>query len=148
LMRAYQAMQDTRSMFLTYLVENGLNIVLAFALYPRWGVQGLAAALALAYAGGCVVALLDFRRRLGGLQGGRLTVVLYRIAVAAILTADVSLAVSIVLAKFLGTAAGVVLFVRVLAAVIAGVTVYVRVARYFGVDEVRMLLQPRRRPAS
>jgi putative peptidoglycan lipid II flippase len=148
LMRAYQAIQDTRAMFLTYLVENGLNVLFAFVLYPRWGVQGLAAALALGYAGGCAVALLDMRRRLGDLRGGRLGLTLYRITVAAVVTADVALAVSVVMANIFGTARGGVLLFRVVAAVIAGVTVYVRVARYFGVDEVRTLLQPRRRPAS
>ena len=148
LMRAYQAMQDTRSMFLTYLVENGLNVLLAFALYPRWGVQGLAAALALAYAGGSAVALFDMRRRLGDLRGGRLGLTLYRISVAAVVTADVALGISVLMARVFGTARGGVLLLRVAAAVIAGVTVYVRVARYFGIDEVRTLLQPRRRPAS
>ncbi|MGI8685148.1 MAG: murein biosynthesis integral membrane protein MurJ, partial [Acidimicrobiales bacterium] len=34
LMKAFQAMQDTRSVFYLYLVENGLNAVLAVALYP------------------------------------------------------------------------------------------------------------------
>lgn len=148
LMRAYQAMQDTRAMFLTYLVENALNIVLAFALYPRWGVQGLAAALALSYAGGCAVALRDFRARLGNLRGGRLGVMLYRTAVAAAVTADAALGLSVLMAHLLGTAGGLALAIRVTVAVAAGVTVYVRVTRYFGVDEVRMLLPLRRRPAS
>jgi putative peptidoglycan lipid II flippase len=63
LMRTYQAMQDTRSMFLVYLVENGVNIVAALVLYPRFGVQGLGAAFALAYMVGTAVALVDLRRR-------------------------------------------------------------------------------------
>jgi len=37
LMRAYQAMQDTRTAFFMYLIENGINIVLAFALYRPLG---------------------------------------------------------------------------------------------------------------
>jgi len=40
-MRAYQAMQDARSMFWLYVLENGLTIVLALALYPVLGVGGL-----------------------------------------------------------------------------------------------------------
>jgi putative peptidoglycan lipid II flippase len=147
-MRAFQAIQDTRSMFYVYLVENGVNVLLAFVLYPTFRVQGLAAALALAYAVGSVVALSMFRRRLGGLAGRRLGTMLYRITFAAVVTADVSLAVSVVLAHLLGTSGGVTLLVRVVAAVSVGVTVYFRVARYFGVDEVRSLLQLRRRTAS
>jgi putative peptidoglycan lipid II flippase len=148
LMRAFQAMQDTRTMFLVYLVENGVNVILAFALYPTFGVQGLAAALALAYAVGCVVALRIFRDRLGGLAGRRIGTILYRIAVAGVVTADVALGASVLLAHLLGTSGGATLLVRVLAAVAVGVTVYLRVARYFGVDEVRSLLQLRRRTAS
>ncbi len=63
-------------------------------------------------------------------------------------SADVALAVSVVLAHLLGTSGGLTLLVRVLAAVATGVTVYLRVARYFGVDEVRSLLQLRRRTAA
>jgi putative peptidoglycan lipid II flippase len=148
LMRAFQAIQDTRTMFLVYLVENGVNILLAFALYPTFGVQGLAAALALAYAVGCVFALRIFHRRLGGLAGRRLGIILYRTTVAGVVSADVALAVSVLLAHLLGTSGGLTLLVRVLAAVATGVTVYLRVARYFGVDEVRSLLQLRRRTAA
>jgi putative peptidoglycan lipid II flippase len=44
LMRAFQAKQDTRSMFWIYLGENALTVVAALALYPAFGVRGLAAA--------------------------------------------------------------------------------------------------------
>lgn len=135
-------------MFLVYLIENSVNILLAFALYPTFGVQGLAAALALAYAVGCVFALRIFRRRLGGLAGRRLGITLYRTTVAGVVTADIALAVSVLLAHLLGPSGGLTLLVRVLAAVATGVTVYLRVARYFGIDEVRSLLQLRRRTAA
>lgn len=44
LMRAFQSKQDTRSMFWLYVAENALTVVAALALYPLWGVRGLAAA--------------------------------------------------------------------------------------------------------
>jgi putative peptidoglycan lipid II flippase len=44
LMRAFQSKQDTRSMFWIYLGENALTVVAALALYPAFGVRGLAAA--------------------------------------------------------------------------------------------------------
>jgi len=148
LMRAYQAMQDTRSMFISYVVENIVNIVLAFALYPLWGVRGLAAALALAYAAGGLFALADISQRVGGLHDGRVGIMLYRITVAAAITADLALAVSVIMAHLFGTSPGLPLLLRVAVAVIAGVTFYLRVARYFGVQEVRSLLQLRRRAAT
>jgi putative peptidoglycan lipid II flippase len=147
LMRSYQAMQDTRAMFVTSAVENGINIVLAVALHPAFGVRGLAAAFALSYGVGCLMALRDVRRRIDGLHGGRLGTMLYRIAVAAAVTADVALAVRVLLARVLGTSSELLLGVRVAASVTAGVTVYLRVARYFGVDEVGSLLHLRRRSA-
>jgi len=44
LMRAFQSKQDTRSMFWIYMGENALTLVAAPALYPTFGVKGLAAA--------------------------------------------------------------------------------------------------------
>jgi putative peptidoglycan lipid II flippase len=44
LMRAFQSKQDTRSMFWLYVGENALTVVAALALYPAFGVRGLAAA--------------------------------------------------------------------------------------------------------
>jgi putative peptidoglycan lipid II flippase len=44
LMRAFQSKQDTRSMFWLYVGENALTVVAALALYPSFGVRGLAAA--------------------------------------------------------------------------------------------------------
>jgi putative peptidoglycan lipid II flippase len=44
LMRAFQSKQDTRSMFWIYAGENALTVVAALALYPAFGVKGLAGA--------------------------------------------------------------------------------------------------------
>ena len=48
-MRAFYALQDTRTPFLLNAFENGLNVVLAIVLFPRFGVQGLALAWSGAY---------------------------------------------------------------------------------------------------
>lgn len=64
--RVWQSMQDTRTMFLLYVLENGVNIALALVLHPRFGVQGLAASYAAAYSVAAVVSLAALRRRLGG----------------------------------------------------------------------------------
>ena len=53
----FYAMQDTRTPFLLNCLENGLNIVLAIALYPAFGVEGLALAWSIAYIVAMVVAL-------------------------------------------------------------------------------------------
>ena len=54
--RALQARQDTRRVFYLYVLENGINIVLAVALYPSLHVRGLAYSYAAAYTVSAVVA--------------------------------------------------------------------------------------------
>ncbi|MEY2565547.1 MAG: putative peptidoglycan lipid flippase [Actinomycetota bacterium] len=141
LMRAYQAMQDTRQVFLLYLVENAVNIVLALVLYPSMGVRGLALAFTLAYAAGTAAALFTIRRRIGGLEGRALARSVLRVGVASAAMAVVTL----LSARFVGAASGPWLALRVTAGVVAGVTVYVAAARRLGVDEFFALLPLRRR---
>jgi len=61
--RTFQSMQDTKTPFWIYLVENGVNVVAAFALVGPLGVGGLALSLSLAYTVGAVVALAALARR-------------------------------------------------------------------------------------
>jgi putative peptidoglycan lipid II flippase len=145
LIRAFQAIQDTRSMFYIYLVENGLNIVLAFALYHRFGIRGLAAALSLAYAGGLVVAAVHLSRRMHGIGGARLATAFGLVLVGAALAAGAAWAVSSGLAHLPGGRRQIGVGLRVVVAAGAGVTVYLLAARELGFDEMRKLLQLRRR---
>ena len=64
LTRVWQSMQDTRMTFVLYVVENAINIALALVLFPRYGVQGLAAAYGAAYTLAALVALAVLSRRL------------------------------------------------------------------------------------
>ena len=124
LIRSYQAMQDTRTPFYLYLLENGLNVVLAFALYPSLGVQGLALSLSAAYTGAAVVATLDLRERLGRLDGGALLAHAGRVAPP---TVVMGLVVAMVGAVLTGQGS-VSLLVRVVLAVGAGGGAYFTVA--------------------
>ncbi|MGA8297722.1 MAG: murein biosynthesis integral membrane protein MurJ, partial [Acidimicrobiales bacterium] len=47
--RTFQAIQDTRTAFVMYVIENGLNVLVAFLLYKPLGVRGLALAYSIAY---------------------------------------------------------------------------------------------------
>jgi putative peptidoglycan lipid II flippase len=71
-LRGFYAMQDTRTPFLLNCLENGLNIVLAIALYPSLGVQGLALSWSIAYIVAMVASLAAMRRRLRRLEGRQL----------------------------------------------------------------------------
>jgi putative peptidoglycan lipid II flippase len=68
LMRAWQARRDTRTVFLLYLLENGLNIVLAVVLTRLDGLFGLGLSYGIAYSVGALVAGALLRRE--GLLGG------------------------------------------------------------------------------
>lgn len=135
LMRAYQAMQDTRAMFGIYLVENAVNVVLALALYPAMGVEGLALAFALAYTVGAVAAFARLQRRTDGLDGTAVVAALGRIGIAA---GALALLLAVVVTAVDGAVA------RVAIAVPTGVCVYLLVARAVGAGELFALLRIRK----
>lgn len=81
-LRAFYALQDTRTPFVLNCIENGINIVLAFALYPSLGVQGLALSWSIAYAVGSLLALAALRRRMGRLEGRQIGRSLQRVVLA------------------------------------------------------------------
>lgn len=135
LMRAYQAMQDTRSMFVLYAVENAVNIGLALVLHPVLGVQGLALAFALAYLVGTAVAAWHLRRRLGGLDGARIAGTLSRVAVAASVMAAVVGGIGALVDRP-GLRIGI--------AIPVGAAVYGLVARLMRTEELDTVLRIRR----
>src|SRR5439155_25037046 len=69
ILRGFYALHDTRTPFFLNLVENGINIVLAFALIGRWGAQGLAFSYSVAYMVAAVAAFAALRRRVGPIGG-------------------------------------------------------------------------------
>lgn len=136
LVRAFQSMQDTRSVFFLYLGENALNVVLALALYPSLGVQGLALSYSLAYtaaAGGAVVRL---QRRVGAVDMAGVVQAWARVALASAVMGGAVVAVTAIPAPGAVVAA---------AGVGAGVTVYLVVARRLGIQELSTLLRTERR---
>lgn len=63
--RVFQAMQDLRSAFGLYVLNNGLTVVLAVLLYRPAGVQGIAGAVSVGYTVAATAAGAVLRRRLG-----------------------------------------------------------------------------------
>ena len=133
LVRVLQAMQDTRTAFRIYLVENGINIVLAVALVGPLGVRGLALALSLAYTVAAGIALSVVSRREGGLGGPELTTPLSRVLVAtAVMAVATVLAVNVS-----GADSGLALLARILFAVVVGVAAFAGTTVLMGVREDR-----------
>ena len=141
LIRAFQAMQEARAVFFLYMAENAVNIALALALYPAFGVRGLALAFALAYAVGTLMAVLVMRRRSRGIDARVLATAALRVLIASAVMGAVAFGIS----ELIGGDDGLRLVARVGAGVVAGVTVYVLAARLLGIDELTALLRFRRR---
>jgi len=89
-MRAFYALQDTRTPFVLNTIENGMNVVLAIVLFPRLGVQGLALAWSGAYLVAAVGALAVLRRRIGGVPDATAMRSTVRAGVAAVALAVVA----------------------------------------------------------
>ena len=128
MVRVLQSMQDTRTAFRLYLVENGINIVVGLALVGPLGVRGLALSLSIAYSVTAVLALGVIRRRVGGLGGPDLVDPVKRV-----LAATGVMAVTTVLALSVsGATSGVALLGRVVLAVVVGAVTYVAAAAVLG----------------
>jgi putative peptidoglycan lipid II flippase len=121
LIRVFQSMQDTRTAFRLYLLENALNIVLAFAFSVPLGTAGLALSFSVAYSVAAVVAAFVLSRRVGGLHGAGLG----RAVARACLVTGIMGALVEVAATQVGTNHGIGLLFRVIVAVIVGVSVFV-----------------------
>jgi putative peptidoglycan lipid II flippase len=144
LMRGYQAMQDTRTMFKMYALENFLSLVATYPAYHAWGVQGLALAWSIPYSIVAVVAAAGLRRRVGSL-GGSLTVrALWRIAVVSAVMGAVLAVLRSVLPAGGGTLG---LLGRLIVEVGAGAGVYFLGARALGIEEIQPVLRLGRRLA-
>jgi len=135
LMRVFQAMKDTRTVFWLYLVENGVNVVLALALYPSMGARGLALSYSLAYTLGTAVALAWLGHRLGGLGRDELARSWARVAVASAAMAAVVMTVRALVGPDL---------VTVVLGVAAGLAAYVLAARTLAMPELSALRRIRR----
>jgi putative peptidoglycan lipid II flippase len=114
--RVLQSMQRTRVAFYLYLVENGLNIVLALALVHPLGVRGLALSLSIAYTVAALLALAVFRQWFGHLAERETWAPLWRVVVASVPMAVVVLVVS----NLSGSTSTLALLARVGSAVVAG----------------------------
>jgi putative peptidoglycan lipid II flippase len=137
LMRAYNAMQDARSMFWMYALENGLTVVAALILEPLMGVPGLALAWVGPYTLVSVVAVADLRRKIGPMGGMRTVKSLIRVAVAGGLAALVVVGLG---QAFPSHAGDLVIVMRLIVQLGVGALAYVVVAG--------ILPRPRSTPAA
>jgi putative peptidoglycan lipid II flippase len=136
--RVLQAMQRTKVAFYLYLVENGLNIVLAIALVHPLGVRGLALSLSIAYTVAALLALAVFHQWFGRLAPAETWSPLIRVVIASVPMAVVVLVVS----NLSGSTSVGGLLVRVVGAVAAGGATFAAVVIWLGRRHERRRRQP------
>jgi putative peptidoglycan lipid II flippase len=66
--RGFQTMRNARIVFVLYLIENSLNIVLAFLLAPKMGIKGICLSISIAYTVGFVIGALILRIKSGSFK--------------------------------------------------------------------------------
>jgi putative peptidoglycan lipid II flippase len=147
-LRAFYAMQDTRTPFLINVAAVGLNIAANLALFPLLEVRGLALGHALAYTFASVIAALVLRRRLGGLEEGHLARGLASVVAAATATAAGAWGAARLVAAVLGAGTLGEQAVQVGAGILAGLIIFIGAALLFRVEEFqlvkRTIVGPRR----
>jgi putative peptidoglycan lipid II flippase len=134
-LRGFYALHDTRTPFFLNVIENGVNVVLAFALIGPFGVQGLAFSYAAAYTIAAVLAFAALRRRVGRLEGRRLASTTAKIAIAAAVMGVVTYVVT----RAIGSPESGGAVVRLAIGVLVGVLVYGAGLLVLRVDEVSAL---------
>lgn len=138
MLRAFYAMQDTRTPFLINCFAVGLNIAINVPLFALIGVEGLAAGHAVAYTFGLALQLHTLHRRIGGLGGPRILRSVARIGGAGI---GMGVVVTVLLRVTDGAtrdAGGGEQLATLSAAVVVGVVSYLLLARLFRVEELAL----------
>lgn len=138
-LRAFYAMQDTKTPFLINVVAVILNAAINIPMFKLLGVEGLAAGHAISYVFGVTAQARVLSGRIGGLGGRELFSSLVRIAGATAIMGLVVFGASELMGNvlvgrdFLSQTAGL------LVPVITGVIVYLGAAHVLGVKELAMV---------
>jgi putative peptidoglycan lipid II flippase len=141
--RVLQAMQDTRTAFYLYVVENVINVVVGLALVGPLGVRGLALSLSIAYSVTAVLAVSVLRGRLGGLGGDQVSQPVKRVVISSAVMAVVTvLAVNVSSAQ-----SGFGVFLRVALATVVGLLAYAGTAALLAARAAKHKGGPRPRGA-
>ena len=138
-LRAFYAIQDTRTPFKINVVAVAFNTAINIPLFIWLGVKGLALGHALSYLLGLILQARSLSRLIGGLDGARVAKSVAKIgAAAAVMGALVWLA-SAGLQRLLDPESLLEQMTALLGAVIVGVGSYLGVAVALGVEELSIL---------
>jgi putative peptidoglycan lipid II flippase len=139
LLRAFYAMQDTRTPALINVFAVGLNTAVNFLYYRYLNVEGLALGHATAYTFAALVAVVILRGRLEGLEGRRLAPALGQIVLAGAATGAASWLVAEAVASSVGTAALGAQVLQVGAGLLAGVGTFLAITLALKMPELKLI---------
>lgn len=150
-LRAFYALQNTRTTFLVNLVSTGgvgvaADLLLFWLLPKPWKVPGLALGQTIAYTIGSVLLLSRLSPRVGGLAFRPIVRLVGRMLLASLIMGVVAALVAAGVMAAAGTGTLVDL-ATVVAGVAAGLATYLVAARLLGIQEVGLVLDMVRRRA-
>ena len=146
MLRAFYAMQDTRTPFVINTAAVVLNTIFNLLVFDSLGVKGLALGHALAYIFGALVQARVLGRRIGGLDSGRILNSAARISVAAAAMGAVVYAVSRAIETGIEPDGSIEEALAIAVPVVAGLGTYLllgRILRISELDQVWGLLRRR-----
>jgi putative peptidoglycan lipid II flippase len=139
LLRAFYAMQDTRTPALINVGAVTVNVIANFAFIGLLGVKGLALGNTVAYTFASIVAVVLIRQRLGGLEGRKVVRGLTQIGVAAGITGGVAFLVSTAVGQVISPTSTVGQAAQVICAVGAGVATFLGLAAAMHMEDLAVL---------
>ena len=135
-LRAFYALQDTKTPFLINCGAVALNTALNVPMFQWFGVRGLAAGHAIAYIFGVMVQARALGRRIGGLDLPRIRDSLTRIFAAALAMGLVVWGASVVAERSLRPAGLLEELIALAVPITLGVGVYLGLAHRLGIQEL------------
>ena len=133
---SFYALRDSRTPVLISIASVTLNLVLNLVLVSVLGYRGLALGTAIAAMFNAVVLLLLLGRRLGGLDGARVSIALLKIAVASAVMGAAALAASRWLEALVPGEQWYLRMMQVFGAIAAGMVVLIGCARLLRISEL------------
>jgi putative peptidoglycan lipid II flippase len=134
-LRGFYAHKDTRTPFVLSVIENGINIILAFVLVGRFGVLGLSLSFAIAYVVSAVISMWVLGNKVRGFSPGSVARSFVPMALAAIIMGEVVWFVI----RHVGGDVGAGAAIRLVVGVIVGTVVYVLLLLALRVPELEFL---------
>lgn len=144
LARSFYALQDTRTPLLTSLAALAVNIIMALVLIRYLNVVGLAAALSISGLFNMTLLVWFLARRLKGLPWKQIAILLLKVGFISVVMGGVGYVMLRVASWIVDTHTFLGLFAQTMITLLVSVLVYLVLARFLKVPEVRIILAPKK----